>query len=304
MSLSRRRFLCLTSAACLMAPAAQAFRWQGTALGAQAQIILDHPDARAITERALAEISRLENSFSLYREGSEISRLNATGRLDAPSFELLECMSIARRVHLLTEGRFDPTVQPLWQVFAQAHIAGQSVDREELAAARQAVGFERVTFDSGSIALAQGQQITLNGIAQGYIADRVAHLMRTSGIRDVLIDTGEIVAMGGPDGAPAWPVTIEGEARPRQIANRAIATSAPFGMVLDTAGKIGHILDPQNESTGPFIRQISLSAKQAAFADALSTGLCLVQNADTLHRVMRNVRDARLETFEVNEDTT
>ena len=59
MTVSRRRFLSLVSAACLAAPSAQAFRWQGTALGAQAQIVLDHPDAPAITARALAEIDRL-----------------------------------------------------------------------------------------------------------------------------------------------------------------------------------------------------------------------------------------------------
>ena len=134
MTVSRRRFLSLVSAACLAAPSAQAFRWQGTALGAQAQIVLDHPDAPAITARALAEIDRLEGIFSLYRPGSDLSRLNAAGRLAAPAFELLDCLATARRVHRVTGGRFDPTVQPLWQVLARALTQGRPPRAAELAA--------------------------------------------------------------------------------------------------------------------------------------------------------------------------
>ncbi len=53
MTFSRRRFLSLASAACLIAPSAHSFQWQGTALGAQARIILDHPNAESITQQAL-----------------------------------------------------------------------------------------------------------------------------------------------------------------------------------------------------------------------------------------------------------
>ena len=44
MTLTRRRFFTLASAACLAPVAGRAniYRWHGTALGAKAQIILDH----------------------------------------------------------------------------------------------------------------------------------------------------------------------------------------------------------------------------------------------------------------------
>ncbi|MGH1466068.1 MAG: FAD:protein FMN transferase [Cognatishimia sp.] len=305
MSVSRRRFLRLASAACLIAPAAaaHAFKWQGTALGAQAQIILDHPDARNITSRALAEIDRLESIFSLYRQGSEIVRLNQFGALQAPSFELLECLSIARQVHQITEGRFDPTVQQLWAALAESQY--NAGDPQSIHAARQAIGFDRMRIDNRQITLAQGQQLTLNGIAQGYIADRVANLMRRLGVSDVLIDTGEIVALGAPTGQAAWPVTIAGTTRPRALTGRALATSAPYGTKLDQAGSIGHIIDPRSDTpVKSNITQVSVTANSAALADALSTGLCLAENDTQARHLLRQLKDARLENVQTRGETT
>ena len=303
MTFSRRRFLRLASAACLIAPTAHAYQWQGTALGARAQIILDHPDAERITERALHEISRLEDVFSLYRTNSEITRLNATGHLVAPSFELLDCLAIARHVHRVTEHRFDPTVQPLWQVLADAYTSGSPARSDDIDAARHHIGFERVAFNSTGITLSSGQQLTLNGIAQGYIADRIARLMRAEGVEDVLIDTGEILAMGAPEGHNAWPVTIVGEVKARALTGRALATSAPFGTVLNDAGSVGHILDPRSDPLlQTNIRQVSVSAPSAALADALSTGLCLVKDAEVALGLLHDLKDVCLESVQTTND--
>lgn len=298
MTLTRRRFLTIASAACLAAPAAEAFRWQGTALGARAQIVLDHPRAIAITEAARAEIDRLEDVFSLYRPGSELVRLNAAGVLPAPSFEILECLALARGVHDATEGRFDPTVQPLWQLLAGSYVQGHAPRSADLAAARAGIGFDRVRFDAAEIVLSDGQQLTLNGIAQGYIADRVARLMRTEGVADVLIDTGEILAMGSAETGRGWPVTIAGEAAARRLSGRALATSAPLGTTVDSDGRVGHIIDPRRGGmTRPFIRQVSVSAASAAVADGLSTGLCLAEGRAGAERLLSKVKDARLESL-------
>ncbi len=295
---TRRRFLTLASAACLAAPAALAYQWTGTALGARVRIILDRADGAAVAARARAEIDRLEDVFSLYRPGSDLSRLNAAGRLDTPPFELLECLSVARRVHRALGGRFDPTVQPLWRTLATALGAGQRPDPDALAAARAAIGFDRVRFDPGAVRLGSGQALTLNGIAQGYIADRVAAGMRRDGVADVLIDTGEIVAMGdAPDRAgDGWPVTIAGTAGPMPLRDRALATSAPLGTRLDAAGTVGHILDPRaGAPRPPKVAQITVSAASAALADAASTGLCLAEDRAEIDSLLRNLGGVTLE---------
>ncbi|MDU9005336.1 FAD:protein FMN transferase [Sedimentitalea todarodis] len=300
MTLTRRRFLTIVSAACLVAPEARAFRWQGSALGAPAQIVLDHPRAVAITEAARAEIDRLEDIFSLYRPESELSQLNASGTLQTPSFEFLDCLAVARHVHAVTEGRFDPSVQPLWRVLAMSYRQGHAPSRAELEDARGRIGFDRVRFDAGRVSLDYGQQLSLNGIAQGYIADRVARLMRAEGVVDVLIDTGEIVALGSANTGTGWPVTIAGEANARHLSGRALATSAPLGTTMDAGGLVGHIIDPRGGGmVAPTIRQVSVSAKSAAMADGLSTGLCLAAGRQEAEQLLRKVKDARLESLYV-----
>lgn len=298
MRYSRRRFLTLASAAALALPrTGNAYRWQGVALGAKAQIILDHPDAERLTGQALSEIQRLESVFSLYRADSSLRRLNADGVLRAPPFELLECLGIARRAHSATDGHFDPTIQPLWQAMAEAWAKGHAPSEADVARARSSIGFERVRFDSEIIELDPGQALTLNGIAQGYIADRVADLMRRQGVTDMLIDTGEISALG------AWPIAVAGNRDRLSLSNRALATSAHGGTTFDPAGKVGHILDPTHGTLRrPAISSLSISAGKAAFADALSTGLSLSKSREEVVSTLRNLKDARLESITIRSD--
>ncbi len=71
------------------------------------------------------EAERLENIFSLYRPDSEIVRLNHTGALASPAPEMVELLGICRTCWQLSDGLFDPTVQPLWQCL-KALLAGKS----------------------------------------------------------------------------------------------------------------------------------------------------------------------------------
>ena len=294
MTLTRRRFLTITAvAACLPGAlaAAPARHWTGQALGARASIRLDHPDAPAITARCLAEIDRLENILSLYREDSALSRLNRTGRLDRPPFELLECLSLAGTMHRASGGAFDVTLQPLWALWADAAVQGRRPTPAERRDALAHGGWGDVSLLPQAITLRPGMALTLNGIGQGYVADRVAALLESQGLTDILIDTGEMRALG----QRSWPVrTAQGGQVP--LSARALATSAPLGTCFDAGGRDGHILDPR--TGGPVDSPwgaITISAPSAALADALSTAACLMRDRDALDGLMAAFPAARLE---------
>ncbi len=278
--LTRRRFISVSAAAVALARpahgnAAPLHVWSGMALGARATIRIAHPDAVAICVRAAAEIDRLENVFSLYRADSALMRLNAAGLIESPPAELLECLTIAGSVHRATDGLFDPTVQPLWALWAERAVAGTRPTTDELAEVRARGGWPDLRIDASRVSLAPGMALTLNGIAQGYIADRVAALLSAEGLTDILIDTGEHRAVGGhPDGGD-WPVRLAQGGRVG-LRNRALATSAPLGTAFDAAGRAGHILHPATgEPAVPTWRAVSVTAPSAALADALSTAACL-----------------------------
>lgn len=279
--LNRRRFLSISaSAACLAGRArANTYRqWTGTGLGARMTITLDHPDGDRIARMAFAEIERLEDIFSLYRSNSVLARLNRDGALQNPPFEFLECLSLSDTVHRATGGLFDPTVQPLWRLHAERVAEGRRPTQDEIAEALKNVGFDRIGISSETVRLPRGAALTLNGVAQGYVADCVASLLARQGMTDILIDAGELVALGGP-----WPVAIDGHrgGSPVSLRDRALATSAPLGTVLDAEGRIGHILDPRTgEASDPIWRSVTVTSASATLADALSTAVVLMEKPD------------------------
>ncbi len=292
--LTRRRFIAIAAAlgpgmALAQEPALHVET--GLALGAKVTLRLQHPEAPRLAALAMAELRRLEQVFSLYQPDSALVRLNRDGRLPEPPFELLECLAIAGAVHTASAGRFDPTVQPLWRAEAASRETGAPLSDADRATARALVGWASIRLEPEAITLRPGMALTLNGIAQGYIADRVAALLAGHGLSRALIDTGEMVAL--PEGD--WPVQLEAGGT-LALRNQALATSAPLGMTFGGDGVSSHILDPR--SGRPVLspwRAVSISAPSAALADALSTAACLSEDRETIAAICRSFPLATLE---------
>ena len=297
--LTRRRFIAITAAlAPALTPAAALARAEdlhvetGHALGAQVTLRLHHPEAARLAALAMDEIARLERIFSLYLPDSALARLNRDGALAEPPFELLECLTQAGAVHAASGGRFDPTVQPLWAAEAAALQRGAALGADERAAVRALVGWSGVRLSPQAIALRPGMALTLNGIAQGFIADRVAALLADHGLTRALIDTGEMVAL--PEGR--WPVGLPGGGEVT-LQGRALATSAPLGMTFGGDGVTSHILDPRSgRPLRPRWRSVTVSAPRAALADALSTALCLTDTRAEAEAICATFAGARLDS--------
>ncbi len=126
-TMTRRRMIAISAAAAGMAllpphgkAAQEGVTWQGEAMGAQASLVIHHPDramALKLTNDVVAEVRRLERIFSLYMDDSDLTRLNRQRFLIAPPRELVDILRQSREVWTLTGGAFDPTVQPLWDAY-------------------------------------------------------------------------------------------------------------------------------------------------------------------------------------------
>jgi FAD:protein FMN transferase len=299
--LTRRRFVSVLAAASV-APLVshhahsgqvQTFNWEGIALGAHARLALQHPDenaAKSAIAACLSEVARLEAIFSLYRPNSALARLNAYGRLDdAPAdlrLLLAEALALAER----SAGAFDPTVQPLWALYARHFsVPGAEPEGPPRAAVEEAgalVGWRKVEIDGAAIRLLKpGMALTLNGIAQGYITDRVGDLLRERGFQHVLVDMGEQLALGPKWDGEVWRVGIANPADPGKallelpVSSGAIATSGGYGYHFDRAGLFAHILDPDSGAPARRWASVTVLADRASAADGLSTALSVVPAA-------------------------
>lgn len=292
--ISRRRAITIIASAAgaamvpwpSLADGPRRFEWTGTAMGATARIVLYHPDrdkAEEAVRAAVAEIDRLEDLFSLYRPDSELSRLNRAGVVEAPSHDMRRIMALARRFGDLSNGAFDVTVQPLWRLYAD-HFAEPGADpagpkRAAIHRALEFVDYRRIAATAEAIALAPAMAVTLNGIAQGYVTDRVAELLRRRGWSHVLVNLGETRALDGHiDGSP-WTVAVDGArtagGKPLVIslADRAVATSGGFATRFEPSGRHHHLFDPRAGESGRHYRVVTVAADDATTADALSTAL-------------------------------
>ena len=295
--LSRRRMIAITAmaagAAVLTgrpAQAHEAIRWHGAALGAQVSIEIYHPDrveAQRLVQQCILTVRRLEAQFSLYRTDSAICTLNRTGVLVSPDADMVALLKASLFFAELTDGAFDPTVQPLWQLYAD-HFAADNPDPAGpsgavLADTLARVGHRGLQVGRDRIALARrGAAVTLNGIAQGYATDRVIDTLREAGLSTTLVDMGEIRAIGArPDGGP-WRVGLADPGRPGELSDtidlmdRAVATTAGAGFRFDSFGRFTHLFDPATGRSPALYRTVSVIAPTATEADALSTAFSMM----------------------------
>jgi thiamine biosynthesis lipoprotein len=269
----------------LFGPQPAFHEWQGEALGAEASMRLWHANAghaQRTLARMASEVRRLENVFSLYRPDSEISRLNRDGVLAGASRDMLSVLERARAIADASGGAFDPTVQPFWTLYEDhfrspvADAAGPLPAAVDIA--RELVDYRRIDLAGNGVRFASpGMAVTLNGIAQGYITDVVADLLRNEGFDHVVVELGETRVLGThPDGRP-WRVGLrdsEGEAgRTIELVDESSATSGGYGTVFDPTGKHHHIFDPGTGLSANRLAEVVVTAPRAMDADALATAL-------------------------------
>jgi thiamine biosynthesis lipoprotein len=320
--LSKRKFLAISAAALGVGvvpwgvsskrAAAHVIEWHGVSLGAMASIRIHHPDKRAaerVMRQVVLESRRLESIFTLYRADSALRELNLRGVLLAPPRELSDVMALCDRIWHVTGGVFDPTVQALWRCYAEHYShADASIRGPELAkldTALQLVRWPEVAFSRDRIVLRRrGMALTLNGVAQGYITDRVVELLRDGGIDACLVDMGEIRSLGTHDGKP-WHVAIRGPAgaKPATVTldgrDEAVASSGAAGYQFDAGGRSNHLFNPITGRCADPRRTITVVMPKAAEADALSTAFSLMDDlaiAGVLARL--NLARAYATTFE------
>jgi thiamine biosynthesis lipoprotein len=271
-------------------PAAADYAWQGTAMGADARILFNGVEpqmARRAVAAAEAEIDRLESALSLFRNGSELCRMNREGRLAQPSGDLRRALALALHIADITGGLFDPTVQALWEAhidwFSDRHHTDLPPDAV-IAEARRSVGWQRIRLEPGAIRLGEGQRLTLNGLGQGYVTDRVADLLVEEGLTHVLVDLGEQRALAPRlDGAP-W-LIARADAAPIRLARGALATSEGSGCILGAGGAAHHLFDPRSGRSAAHWQTMIVHHASAAVADALSTALSIA-SADEIEALV------------------
>jgi thiamine biosynthesis lipoprotein len=248
-------------------------------------------EASAAIGDAFAEMERLEALLTVWRETSDISRLNAaagTGRPVEVAEDTVRLLGIAQEAGRATGGKFDVTFGALSDVWRFDHDQDNSVPSAEAIAARLPfIDYTRLHVDSqrreASVDTA-GVRVHLGGIGKGYAVDRVAALLRARGFNDFLIQGGGDLYASGRNGARAWRVGIQD---PRgtpdesfatiEVENETVSTSGDYERYFEHDGvRYHHLLDPDTGWPATGVRSVTVVAPHAVDADWLSTGVFIL----------------------------
>jgi len=242
----------------------------------------------------VAELSRLEDKYSRYKNSSLTSQINAAAGsgsatpIDAETAGLLRYASTvwseSGHVFDLTSG----VLRTLWDF-----KSGCIPQRKEVELILPLVGWQLVQWTQESVYLPQaGMELDFGGVAKEYAADAAAAVLRQHGVLSALVDlAGDMAAVGGPTQKSGWPVGIR---HPEHLENAiadvvlregGLASSGDYERCMVVDGKrYGHILDPRTGwpvvPSGPVA--VSVMAPQCLVAGSSATVAMLKPIAESI----------------------
>jgi thiamine biosynthesis lipoprotein len=253
------------------------------AMACRFEVTLSDEQARFVpaARRALDEVDRIEDALTVFRDTSEVARVNreaARGPVAVGSI-LFPLLERCRELHAATGGAFDPTATPLSRCWGLLAREGRLPPAEDIKAARDLVGFEKVELDDQARTVrfaVPGMSLSFGGIGKGYALDLVADLLRANGVPRALVSAGgsSLLAFGGGDG---FPVDVVSPRRPGVIArlrlrDGGLGTSGAGQQFFEVEStRYGHVLDPRTGWPAAGVLSASVLTRSAAEADALST---------------------------------
>lgn len=245
------------------------------------------PLAVEAAEDALDRIDQLEDQLTVYRDHSEVSRLNASAAFGPVVVEdnLFELLSLAATITNETRGAFDLATGSLIKAWGFYQRNGSIPPPVALKTAREASGMRHVVLDAAMRTVKyrrHGLELNFGGIGKGYALDRAADRLRTKwGVTSALLHGGgsSIRALGRPPGQPrGWGIALRHPSDDAltlgtvYLSDQGLGTSAAtFQFFEYNERKYGHLLDPRTGWPANGTASASVVAPTATEADALST---------------------------------
>jgi thiamine biosynthesis lipoprotein len=236
----------------------------------------------ALIGQTFEKVNRIYNKWNPESELSSLNRLKAFEKRKI-SKELFELLELSNQIVILSQGRFDPTIEPLQALWKLSEASPTPLEQREVL---PLLGWEKIHFDDGIFYKEHDlTALDLGAIAKGLAVDLLAEGLEQEGFSPCFVEWGgEIRAVGAhPEGRP-WTIFISrfGDPDPDHsiatlpLDERGVATSGDYNQIMIKGGKkLSHIYSRSKLSPLPIekngIKSATVIAPSCAMADALAT---------------------------------
>lgn len=246
--------------------------------------------AQTNIERAIAEIRRIEQLFTTYKDDSQTNRINknagiAPVTVDQEVFDLIE-RSI--RISKITQGAFDISYgsidTSLWN-FDKTMTALPS--KEEAKKRVHLINYKNIILDKSNYSVflkEKGMRIGFGGIGKGYAAERAKKILIENNVSSGIINaSGDLTTWGKQPNGKQWTIGIANPDQPTaafsfiEISDKAVATSGNYEKFIQIDGKkYSHTIDPKTGLPIRGIKSVTIICNNAEFADAMTTPIAIM----------------------------
>jgi thiamine biosynthesis lipoprotein len=277
---------------------------------------VDSADIKAGIESEFAAIDKL---LSNYRPDSIIETFNSvenTGSQEVGG-EIVSLVKIAQTVHQASQGCYDLTIKPLFDLWGFRGDALTIPKDSTILATLKQIGMEKLdVVDETHLRKKQSNlKVDLSSIAQGYSVERISRVLEQKGITHYLVEIGgELKTQGHKPGAKPWRIAVERPLPGEQVMQKvmtlpkdtptAVMTSGTYRHYFDDHGqRYSHILDARTgKPVTHNLVSVTVLHSDPAIADAWSTALlCLGQkdgmkaaNAEKIAALFIELQDKEL----------
>ncbi|MGC9453994.1 MAG: FAD:protein FMN transferase [Phycisphaerae bacterium] len=234
----------------------------------------------------------MESRLSVHIKQSELGALNSApaGQLVPMSPETVELLKRCRELTELTEGAFDPTAAPVFELWAEAGEHGRVPSPEDIRQAREQSTWDDFEFfpgeSDGVMKRRDSAEVDLGAIAKGYAVDRAIEAMRSLGSTGGLVNVGGDMRFFGPrPGGDEWTIGLQdpfnpGSSEPMmrlRLPAAAVCTSGNYRRYSEVDGRrYSHIIDPRTGQPADTAPSVTVVAGDALAADAWATALSVL----------------------------
>jgi len=270
-------------------------RFQGQVMGTTWSVVIadEVPNPKAAEAAIKEALDRVDQLMSNWKDDSEVCRFNRlpAGETLALSEETAYVIQTAFQIYEETDGRFDPTLGPLIELWGFSRKEKQAFPQDDaIASARSQMGMADIRLENQSIQKSRdGISLNLSAIAKGYGVDAAFESLRALGFMNYLVEVGgEVRVAGSKPGPTPWRVGIEtpkyGLSIQRdlfsvaQLKDVAMATSGDYRNYFEYEGKnYSHIIDPgTGYPVASPIASATVIAPNCTLADAFATAFMIL----------------------------